>query len=257
MDSFFVMGGRFVFWVALGLALMLGAAHFAIAQPFVQPPTADNPCGFATPARTPYWDVTSLPAPTMTTPQPIPGLCVPSPIGTGTLPTLRWNKYGLTGWNYCPQPGGKWTTYFAAATWKELSGYNLVSDAAVISAAADPLTTMGQIIAQRVNLPMSDPSLTPVWCPYWEEMVASKPADTVITPPPGPKPPQWVTPATGSFTLYKLVGGKLSSVISGRKAPANAACDCSVTSITVAGSAICPLAAGPADEGTMCKKVAP
>jgi hypothetical protein len=64
---------------------------------------------------------------------------------------------------------------------------------------------------------------------------------------------RWLTPSSGTFTLYKASGSSLISVVSGRKAPASAACDCA-TPIQMGTTNYCPLAGGDATEVTLCQK---
>lgn len=78
------------------------------------------------------------------------------------------------------------------------------------------------------------------------------------TPPPSASAPPptlvWKTPPTGTFTLYIAAGGALKSIVSGRKATASAACDC--TAKVMSGtSTYCPLIGAAATEVTLCKQV--
>lgn len=73
-------------------------------------------------------------------------------------------------------------------------------------------------------------------------------------------PPVEVWRVTGSGTLYNLTAdGRRGSIIPGRVAPSNGLCNCSnPIPYTAAGvtSTFCKLDAGPANEITMCRKVA-
>lgn len=72
-----------------------------------------------------------------------------------------------------------------------------------------------------------------------------------------PKPPvsSYSTPAGGvSYTIYKVVDGKIASVVSGKKASVGATCDCS-TSIVSGSSTYCGLLGGIVGEVTQCVKV--
>jgi len=250
MDRFFVMGGRFVFWVALFAALMLAVAH-AFAQPFQVPVTPDNPCGFPvpTPQRTYYTDITVVVSPTATSVVPLVA-CTPAPLGAGTFPTIRWNKFGLMGWFYCPQPTGKWTTTWGAETWGSLTRHNLTSDASAIASSNDPAQTLNSILASHITVPLADPSLTPVWCPFSTEMINGKPADVV------PVTETWHTPATGFGTIYRTVGGKVSGVVVGSKAAPSTLCDCT-TQIPFAGQTMCAIANADTTQVTVCRKDTP
>lgn len=86
-----------------------------------------------------------------------------------------------------------------------------------------------------------------------QNLVANcRPPTPVVTP-----VDVWRTPASGTFTLYGLKNGALSGIIAGRKATANAVCDCAAGKATSGTSTYCSLSGGPATEVTLCKKVAP
>jgi hypothetical protein len=126
--------------------------------------------------------------------------CAPAPIGVGTSPFVRFNKAGMHGWVWCPMIDGTWSLAFGAATWDALKTIPLVSDAAEVAASADPVATLTAIASRNVNVPMSDPTLTPVWCPNVKDMYASRPADVVALPPPPPPTPvpAWVVATNGT-----------------------------------------------------------
>ena len=74
----------------------------------------------------------------------------------------------------------------------------------------------------------------------------------VVRPPPTTT---WQTPATGTGTIYLTAGTRLGVVVSGKKAPPATACACPAAPITYFGGTFCPLAAGPANEVTLCRQV--
>jgi hypothetical protein len=128
--------------------------------------------------------------------------CVPYPIGTGTVPYIRWNKAGIVGWSF----------------WSTASGFNLVSDTAAIAASSDPLTSMNSMIASRATTPMHDPSLTPVWCPFADEMFATVP----------PRVYKWAVAKNGTYQTrpsYALSGSTIGATVG--RATVGAKCDCS------------------------------
>ena len=101
--------------------------------------------------------------------------CAPFPVGSGSMPTLRSNAAGSVAWWYCPAPGGKWHLNWAAGTADSLSGKNLFDDAYKVITAPDPRAAFNAATARNVKLPMSDPKLTPVWCPFVGEMLSGAP----------------------------------------------------------------------------------
>ena len=72
--------------------------------------------------------------------------------------------------------------------------------------------------------------------------------------PPGASTEIWRTPASGSLTLFNYSAGKLTGVISGRKAVPNALCSCTVAKAVVGAKTYCAQAVGPANEATECLK---
>lgn len=74
--------------------------------------------------------------------------------------------------------------------------------------------------------------------------------------PPGPVAETWRTPGTGTFTLYTVAAGKLAAIVAGKKAAANAVCNCT-TKVASGSSTYCPIAAAPPTEFTLCRKVTP
>ena len=127
-----------------------------------------NPCNApATAVTAPYVDVSSAGT----------GYeCAPSPLGNGTLPTLRSNKAGTVAWWYCPSRNGKWHVNWAAATAARMSAGTLLSEFYEVVSAKDPRAAFDSITAKNVKVPLSDPSLTPVWCPFASDMNSGTPA---------------------------------------------------------------------------------
>jgi len=127
-----------------------------------------NPCGAPLGARKiPFVDIASAAA-------AFP--CAPAPIGGGTVPTFRSNAAGTVAWWYCPSPGGEWILNFAAATAARMSASSLFDDAYTVITSPNPKAAFDAIAAKNVTLPLTDPSLTPIWCPYFDEMVRSTPS---------------------------------------------------------------------------------
>jgi hypothetical protein len=130
-----------------------------------------NPCGASTSAiKALYSDLLSNKAGFQ---------CAPAPIGNGTLPTFRSNTAGTVAWWYCPNAGGNWHVNWAAGTAASLSASNIVAEAYGVVTAADPKAAFHAAVAKKVNLPLSDPSLTPVWCPFVPQMVSGAPTAVV------------------------------------------------------------------------------
>jgi len=131
--------------------------------------TADpgNPCGApASAPKAPYVDLTSSAG----------GFrCAPSPIGEGTLPTLRSNAAGTVVWWYCPSASGRWQLSWGAATAERLRAGHLMAELYTIVTAPDRKAAFDATVAANATLPVSDPSLTPVWCPFAPEMLTGAP----------------------------------------------------------------------------------
>ena len=146
-------------------SLLLALLLFATAA-FGAGGNPDNPCGVSDVAQVVnYQDFSGTSK----------ASCAPSPFGTGTVPSIRANKAGVVMWMYCPIAGGGWTMQWVAGTWARVSGINYLKDTASIAAATDPLAALNTMLASRVKLPMHDPSLTPIWCPFANEMFHGAP----------------------------------------------------------------------------------
>lgn len=237
------------------VATWLLASLCAQAQPFAVPSTGRNPCGFAPP--TVDWIYGDL----ATTLAGAGGVavnavsCAPAPVGTGTVPTVRWNAAGVVGWYHCQRPDGRWTTSWGAETWPSFRSHVINADVLAVAQATDPVAALNAILSARVALPLADPSLTPVWCPYAREMIASQPAQVVT--PPTPVPATWwvakysTQPTRPAFPLTSGVRGTVSST----RAPVGAVCDCTA-SVVEGVTTYCAFTGG---GGTVavCTKVAP
>ena len=223
-------------------ALLFAVTGYACAQV-----TYDNPCGVPIPPgeRKPYNDFAS-------------GLrgydCAPLPSATSTWPTGRYtpSKGGVLWW-YC-KVGPRWYPQWAVGTADFLSQNNVAGEAAAALLSADPVAALNAVAKKYASLPLNDPSLTPVWCPVQAEMYAATPAADAAPPPPGAA--VFRTPVVGTLTLYVVRGGQLAGLITGRKAPPGALCDCAAP-VAVGKEIYCPLAAGPPAEVTLCRKAVP
>lgn len=251
------------------LAVLAFVALGADAQPFQAPTTADNPCGFTSPVTIwPYGDL----AVSMAAGIPVAATtCTPAPLGKGTQLTLNVNAAGIVGWYHCPQPDGRWRTTWMAETWASYNTHPTEADGKSIWQATDPVATLNAVLAQRVNTPLADPTLTPVWCPFARQMIASQPAPVMVPIDPLARsraavaPSNWKTLNTGPGTLHIAAPGRLVGEVPGRTAPRDKPCDCSgsvIPMVTIGTQTYCPLAPLHRDieavtnsEVTACRKV--
>ena len=219
-------------------ALLFAFVGMAFAQV-----SYDNPCGVPIPPgeRKPYTDFAS---------GTVPYQCAPVPTATSTWPTVRYSTAGAVGWWYC-KVGPKWYANWVAGTNDFLFTNNVAGEALAASANFDPVKALNAVAKKYITLPLSDPSLTPIWCPVQAEMYAARPADDVA--PPVPTPDIFRTPVIGTFTLYMAANGTLTGLLTGRKASPNALCDCTAK-VAVGSASYCPLAGGNPAEVTLCRK---
>jgi hypothetical protein len=147
-------------------AALLAAALLAIASRALADPS--NPC--------------NVPAPN--TPMPYvengPNPCAPIPSSTSTAPTIRVNDAGVMVWWYC-KAAGRWSAQWGAATWAFIGAAPKAADINAVLTSSTPVATLNAIAAGYPRISLSDPSLTPVWCPFQAEMLNA-------TPPPDPPP---------------------------------------------------------------------
>jgi hypothetical protein len=142
-----------------------------------------------------------------------------------------------------------------SSCWSPGTFFGIITDASLLS---DPVTTLKTAWTQKATVAdpclVPDPSVLSLCQAVAYAFKANWPKD-VSEPAPilPPTPDVWKTPLTGTFTLYLVSSGKIVAVISSRKAPAGATCDC--TKPIVSGTAtFCPLQGAPVNEVTLCKK---
>jgi hypothetical protein len=146
----------------------------------------DNPCAIPGATIPVYYTDVNIPPGKMFR-------CMPKPGGDGTAANVRMNSKGVTAFWYCPDPVDKPERYhmtFAAGTWARIASGNLTADT-----------------------PLADPSLSPVWCPFANEMLALQP---VVAP-----KIQWTVSGATAF----VIAGTTIKSVAGR-APIGATCDC-------------------------------
>lgn len=146
-------------------ALLLACSAGAVAA------DPRNPCGApASATKVPYTDLAAT---------RVGFQCAPSPVGNGTLPTFRSNAAGIVAWWYCPSETGSWQLNWGAATAANLSASHVLAEAYAVVTAADPKAAFDAAVAKNAKLSLSDPSLTPVWCPFVPQMLSGAPARVV------------------------------------------------------------------------------
>lgn len=136
-------------------------------------------------------------------------LCAPIKSDTATGPFEEHNAAGIVVYSYC-KVEGKWRKQWGAATWDFLIGKNMAANAKAALASSTPLTMFQQLTLAAVTTPMSDPSLTAVWCPALANMQANRPADDVTPPPPPVAVYTHAVKANGASAdrpAYKLING--------------------------------------------------
>ncbi len=127
-----------------------------------------NPCDApATATKVPYTDLAAA---------QVGFQCAPSPVGNGTLPTLRSNAAGTVAWWYCPSDTGAWQLNWGAATAASLSASHVLAEAYAVLTATDSTAAFHASVAKNAKVPLSDPSLTPVWCPFVPQMISGAPS---------------------------------------------------------------------------------
>ena len=166
--------------------------------------------------------------------------CAPIQSANSTWPTTRINAAGAMAYWYCKSPSGVWSAQWVAGTTAFLLGNNVAGEAAAAAGAASaPAQALEAVRRKYVNLPLADASLTPVWCPYVNEMVANTPP-TVPTVP--TKPSYVVAPNGTSLTrpAFAFANGARSYSTS-KSVPVGSACDCT-TKLTEGANTFCSVA---------------
>lgn len=103
----------------------------------------------------------------------------------------------------------------------------------------------------------TDASLAPMKADI-VKATAADPARPIAPPAPasGASAPvlTWKTPTAGAFTLYTAANGKLTGIVTGRKATASALCDASAVPTKSGASVYLPLIGASASEVTLCSQ---
>lgn len=161
---------------------LLFTALALVAQTAGAVATLDNPCDVQKPPGVsfPYRDLMPATVPPVGGAAPASATqygCVPKPYGSGTALTVRVNASGAVAWWYC-EAGGKWSPNWAAATTAQIVSFDLLADVYTVATSSNPIAALNFIAKKNLNLPLSDPSLTPVWCPFQAEMINKTPPPT-------------------------------------------------------------------------------
>ena len=207
------------------LALLSTAAQAQLALP-LQPCSADRP---------------DLPVPAAVRPAGLPqqfgGQC--------TLGVIEANATGAAAAYWCARPApAPAALYLYAVRWSAITP-SMLADYAMLGLPGDNAERIRAMQAKYQTANVAD--MCDVWGPAIDRINASMPA---------PIAAGWVTPAAGTFTLYTTAAGRLTGIVSGRKAPAGAACDCSIQ-VPSGSSTYCALANAAATEVTLCRKAVP
>lgn len=115
--------------------------------------------------------------------------CLPVPLGTGTIPAVRTNAFGITVWWYCDI--GRVKPSFVAATheWVK-SNFKFSSvDFTDVQKNVGPIKAM---LKNNIKTPIDSPELVKVWCPHAKEIwtVPTSIVSVPLPPTPGTTPKQ-------------------------------------------------------------------
>lgn len=184
--------------------------------------------------------------------------CIPktfwTPFGTGTdwvrgfsQPVAAGPSVSYRAW-WCPQTDGSWKAFIHRSV-DSVEWSAAVVDRELDTAARsfDKLEALRDAVGRYQRQPTTAERFA------WFSAGALATAHLQTIKPPAPAGTIWRTPASGQFTLYVTDGVALKSLISGRKATANALCRCDTTKVMSGTSTYCALASGPATEVTLCR----
>ena len=157
-----------------------------------------------------------------------------------TQRTYRRNLAGVTAWRWCKVPDGS-QLQFGAMSWSYAGKTpQLAADLWDAGTGASD-ETVATMFARHAITDIRSAELTPVWCPHWDAMQASRPL------PPLP-PAAWVTASTVG---YRLVAGALQA--GGGAVKTGLACDCSAPFFLITRN-YCPFTGAAPGVVTYCKK---
>jgi hypothetical protein len=97
--------------------------------------------------------------------------CAPVITSQSTLPTIHSNDAGLMGYWYCKNAiTKKWSPVILVASTAKLNASRLFYDGTTILNSDTKIATINILLKKNIDTPLSDTSLTPVWCPYVQEI---------------------------------------------------------------------------------------
>lgn len=136
--------------------------------------------------------------------------------------TVRINSAGVVAWWYCPtDKPGRYAANWAATTHGWLAEHALQSDLLSVVTSLDPLVSLNALTKKNADKPLSDPSLTPVWCPFFQEMADATPGGWNHPEDNPPPPGTWLTSGRSSYETANNSLTKFAGLVS-----TGLACDC-------------------------------
>jgi hypothetical protein len=193
-------------------ALAFGSAAFAFIEPCPEP----LPKAFV-----PYYEK-------MLNPVPYSYVCSPTiaGVGTGTPGILGFSEFGGALYWYCPLADATWVIHLVPLNWTYLNTVGIASS--FYNTAISPMSVplINKYVADYIKLPLSDPSVAAIWCPWVDDMVARWPQGIpTVTPPSG-----WVVAKNGTLSTrasFAVVNG-VRSFSSKTTIPVGAPCSESI-----------------------------
>ena len=154
-----------------------------------------------------------------------PGFKFPAAWDDAKFPTVRVTPgKGAVAWWYTSD-GFEWTRSWAFCTGTTCVNPLLAVDLSVALASADRLGAINSVLAKYNTLSVDAPEALQVWCPHWDEMQRSRPANPAYVVAKNgtstTRPAFAYTPATASTAASR-------STKSTARATVGATCDCKV-----------------------------
>lgn len=191
-------------------------------------------------------------APVTVNPNFVSVKCAPGLLGgTGSFGDWVHQNGGVVAWNYCSD-GFAYTWQMAVVTDAVLANPVVYADWVSVETATDKVAAMDDFRRKYFAVPLTDASLTPIWCPSIKAIIAGLPAPVpyvVMPSPTGTTQPVYQV----SAALNGVRSTKATGLVSVKRANGAAtSCNCK-TRVVEGAQAYCGIGSTPLDV-TACVK---
>lgn len=171
--------------------------------------------------------------------------CAPANLGgTGSIGQFAHQNGGIVSWNYCTDG---FSYHWQIGVMKDalLTDQTIYADWMAVEFADDKVAALNAFKQKHVTLPLTDPTMTPIWCPSIKAIMAGVPPPTPYVVMPNP-----AGTTQPIYSIDKAFGGVRSAKPIGLVNPKRAngtqtKCDCMTNRVVEGSQAYCGISAMP------------